>query len=151
MVYVFISEYSETLKAREKLVQKEILDFVKSHIKEEQIPYKIIKSKYHLTDSVLKDIDFKKDILLWEPKIANHNLEIVKRFEKSIVILERPTIYLQKISEHNPINENMAINHGFLIMYLKPEIIDITNEEWKLVINESMYLITIEKLKQLIS
>ena len=78
------------------------------------------------------------------------SFEIVKNFALSIVILEKPTLYTQKISEFNPINENLAINNGFYIIYIQDKS-DITNDDWKLVVREDMYLMTLEKLNDVIN
>ena len=44
----------------------------------------------------------------------------------------------------------MAINNGFRIIYINPKTGDITNDDWKIVVREEMYLMTIPLLTQLI-
>jgi hypothetical protein len=126
--------------------QKEIINFFKNKIKSNNIEYKILFMKeLIIPDFIVEEIDKQNDIIFWEPKLAHYNIELMKTFSNSIVILKKPTIYLQKISEFNYINENMAINNGFFIMYINPEMIDITNSEWKLAIRDDIFLLTIEK------
>lgn len=77
--------------------------------------------------------------IFWNKYIAGNNLSLVKRYINSIVVLERKTIYLQKVSKLNPINETVASNHGFYILYLDENTEDITNSEYKLIVPETFY------------
>lgn len=144
MVYIMLSE-------DESIIKREIIEFVKHIIKFNNFNYRIIYNKKHIIDSDIIFIDTSKDILLWEPIVANNNLELVKTFQNSIVILQRPSIFVQKISKFNPFNENMAINHGLYLIYINPNESDITNDEWKHVVKEEMYLMTHERLINLIT
>lgn len=130
--------------------QKNIIKFIKEKIKYNNINYHIIYNPKHIFENTLVDINHSLDIVLWHPKVAYNNLEIVKQFKNSIVILERPSLLIQKVSEHNPINENTAINHGFYLIYINPERDDITNNEWRLVVQEENYLMDVERLLTLI-
>jgi hypothetical protein len=143
MVYLILSKNS---CIKSDIIQIEILNFCKEHIKNNNFNYKLIFCKDLLLDSEISHIDKINDIILWEPKMAHYNMEILKTFKNSIVILEKPTIYLQKISEYNYINENKAINNGFYILYIYPEKIDITNNDYKLVVTDETFIITTEKL-----
>ena len=146
MIYVILSKANST-----STLQKKIIEFIKQNIKNNNFEYKLIFSdKKHIIESELEEVNPSKDIVFWEPIIAYDNLELVKNFSISIVILEKPTLYTQKISEFNPINENLAINNGFYIIYIQDSL-DITNEDWKLVISEDSYLMKIDKLILLIS
>lgn len=142
MIYFIISK-------EKNLIQENIISFIKSNIKP-LYNYRIIFSSTHINDSDIKFVVKEKDIIFWEPIVAYNNLEILKSIQNSIVILERPTILIQKISRFNYINENMAINHGFFIFYLKPDENDITNSEWKLAVKSDLYLIDNTKLKLII-
>lgn len=131
-------------------LQKKIIEFIKINIRNNDFNYKLIFNPSHIIESTLSDIQPMKDIVLWHPLVAYDNLEIVKLYANSIVILDKPSLYLQKISRFNPINENMAINNGFRIIYINPKTGDITNDDWKIVVREEMYLMTIPLLTQLI-
>lgn len=138
------------LSKTNSVLQSQIIEFVKQTIKFNNFQYKCIYCNQHITDVDIKNIDILKDIVLWNPIVSHNNLEITKSFNNSIVILEQPTLYVQKISKHNPINENLAINNGFYILYINPDSNDITNEEWKLVVQKDMFLMTKERLINLI-
>ena len=140
MIHVILSNQFSVSK-------NNIIKFVKQHIKP-NFNYKLHFFQNHIRD--FSFVDTKKDIILWQPNIANFNLEYVKQCYYSIVILDKPTIYVQKISQYNYINENMAINGGFYILYLNPSNNDITNDEWKLAVKEDMFLVDLEKLNTLI-
>lgn len=138
------------LSKTNSVVQSQIIEFVKQTIKFNNFQYKCIYCNQHITDKDISHIDIMNDIVLWNPSVSHNNLEITKSFNNSIVILDKPTLYVQKISKQNPINENMAINNGFFILYVNPEFNDITNEEWKLVVQKDMFLMTKERLIALI-
>lgn len=133
--------------------QKNLVNFFKLKIKNNSknlsIQYKIIYNNKHIFESNISEIN-ENDIILWSSFVAYHNLEIVKMFQNSIVILEKPTVLIQKISELNPVNESMAVNHGFYLMYISNKQ-DITNNDWKMIVQEENYLITIDNLLDLIS
>ncbi len=143
MIYILLSK-------SEVLLQKKIIEYIRINIKNNNFLYKIIFNNQHIIESDLENIDNEKDIVLWHPLVAYHNLEIIKNFSNSIVILDKATLYVQKISELNPISENLAINNGFYIIYINPDDKDITNDEYKLVVNEDMYLMNINNLLEMI-
>jgi len=130
-------------------LQPKIFKFLKCCLQSNNVEYKIIYTPQHIIESSLSEIQ-ENDFVLWHPSCAYNNLELVKRFNYSIVILLTKTILIQKISHNNPINENMAINHGFSILYVDETFSDITNNDWKLCINESNYKITHRKFLDLI-
>lgn len=138
------------LSKNDNELQRNIINFIKSNIKNNNLLYSIIYHNKHIIESDLKNIDFIKDIILWHPNVASDNLDLVRSFSNSIVILEKPTLYIQKISKFNPINEMSAINNGFYIIYINPNANDITNDEWKLVVQEDMYLMNTNTLLELI-
>ena len=76
---------------------------------------------------------FMKDTKEKIEKREREKMALVKKYINSIVILEHKTVLIQKISNRNPINENMALNHNFDLMYIEEDYNDITNLEWKLV------------------
>lgn len=144
MIYVI-------LQKQESELQKLIINFVKENIKYKNFDYTIIWcNKQHIIESQLEIINSEKDIVLWNPFVAGNNLELVKSFNNSIVILEKTSLYMQKLSSENPINENLAINHGFYIIYIYPEKREISNDDWKLVVQNEMFLLTLEQLQELI-
>jgi hypothetical protein len=136
MVYVIVS----------KTPSKNLINFIKENIKP-HFEYKIFYFKDFIIENQIPKIT-KRDIILWEPIIAYYNLEFLK-LHNSVVLLERQTVLLQKVSKLNPVNENMAINHGFYVLYLTDEK-DITNEEWNLIVKKREYLLEKEQLNQLI-
>lgn len=143
MVYVMLTE-NKLLTKYQKYLQKDIIEFLKLWFVQTDIKYQVIYNPKFIIESKLPKIN-KNSIVLWEPITAANNIVLVNHYQNSIVILKNRTILLQKISEHNPINENTAINYGFLIMYIDNEHFDITNNEWKLVVSETNYTTTIEQ------
>src|ERR1035437_9046650 len=100
MIYILLSK-------QESELQRLIINFVKENIKYKNFDYTFIWcDKQHIIESQLEIIDSVKDIILWNPFVAGNNLEMVKNFNNSIVILEKPSFYLQKLSKENPVNEN---------------------------------------------
>ena len=134
----------------DSVIQKLIIRYVKEKIKFENIEYRFIYNPKHIFESTLVNINKDKDIVLWNPNVAGDNISVVNEFKNSVVILEKQTLFVQKISELNPINENMAINNGFYLIYINPEETEITNNEWKLVVQEDQYLLSIQNLLELI-
>lgn len=80
------------------------------------------------------------DYVLWNPLVAGRNLDFVRQFQNSIVLLEKQTLLSEKINKTNPINENLAVNYGFYLMYLDEQFQ--APKEWKLAIQADNYLIT---------
>lgn len=136
-------------KNKRNYFQEYILQYIINNFKKYGIVYEII-----LCNEFKNDDEFTKikidDYILWEPITAFWNIDYVNSHVNSIVILKNPTILIQKISNKNPINESLAIVNGFRILYMDPEDMDVTNEEWRLVLNAVNYSITIEKLRKLI-
>lgn len=145
-----ISEITRTGFETIVFKQIQIINFVKNEIRSKGIPYKIIFGKPNMDDSDISQIS-QDDIVLWHPNVASSNIEFVKKFQHSIVLLESKTVLIQKQSVKNPITENMAINHGFYIMYLDETDKEITNAEWSMVVNQDSYLITHERFRKLIN
>lgn len=141
MVYVVLSKEIDNL-------QNKIIVFLKQLLKLNNIRYRLLFVNQHINDTDLEKIT-DNDYILWHPKIAGNNLNQVIEYQKSIVLLEHKTILIQKISDKNPINENLAINYGFFVMYINDNI-DITNNEWKIVVNQNLYLLTLEKFLNLL-
>ena len=127
-------------------LQKKIVDFFKNIKLKHNIKIKIYYSPKHIIENNLKDIDKNNDYVIWHPLVAHNNLTFLKTFKNSIVILYKKTVFLQKISENNPINENMAINHNFKILYIDNKNDDITNQDYRILGYENDFLITIDSL-----
>ena len=132
-----------------KTYEKIIIEFVKKNLKENKINYKLIVNDFHIIESKIQIIN-DDDFILWHPEVAGNNLNLVKQYKYSIVLLKTKTLLVQKLSPMNPINENLAVSNGFYIFYLDNKINDVTNKEWKLVVKEDIYLINIDKLLTLI-
>lgn len=142
MIYVLLAKTNSKL-------QENIINFVKDNVKFNNVNYRIIYNPQYIFENTLQHIS-ENDIILWHPEIAYYNLELVKNYKNSIVILENETVLIQKISNENYINENLAINNGFFIIYINPDKKDITNKEYKLVVQKEQYLMSIDKLLNLI-
>lgn len=131
-------------------LQKKIVNFLRTNI-DRKIRINIIYSEKHLFEKEIEHIDINEDIVLWHPIVAHNNLTLLTTMKNAIVILPKKTVLIQRISENNPINENMAINHNFQVMYIDPTNDDITNEDYTILGYEDDYLFTIEKLTNLIN
>lgn len=132
-----------------KFKQDQIIKFVKKHVRDKGHEYKLHFCKRNIDDPEFEDV-LENDVILWHPNLAASNLEFVKRYKYSIVMLVSSTILVQQLSLMNPVNENMAVNHGFHVLYMDEKYSDATNREWKLVVNKEQYLVTIEKLKRIL-
>jgi hypothetical protein len=141
MIYVLLTNDKNNKHNLE--VQKKIISYLKIHFV--NIKYKFIFCPLHIIEKNLSEIN-NEDYVLWHPNVAANNLWLVKKFLLSVVILQHKTLLIQKSSKRNPINENIAINNGFKLLYMEPDYNDITNDDWKLVIPEEDYLIKIEKI-----
>lgn len=127
-------------------LQKKIVEFFKNIKLKYNIKIKIYYNPKHIIENNLKDIDRNNDYVIWHPIVAHNNLTLLKTFKNSIVILHKKTVFLQKISENNPINENMAINHNFKLLYIDNKNDDITNQDYRILGYENDFLITIDNL-----
>lgn len=127
-------------------LQKKIVEFFKNIKLKYNIKIKIYYNSKHIIENNLKDIDRNNDYVIWHPIVAHNNLTLLKTFKNSIVILHKKTVFLQKISENNPINENMAINHNFKLLYIDNKNDDITNQDYRILGYENDFLITIDNL-----
>ncbi len=81
--------------------------------------------------------------VLWNPDVASKNLSYVNQVPNSVIILESQTFMNEKVSKKNPINENLAVNYGFYLMYLNEGDI---SKEYKLPVQTEMYLMNQKKL-----
>lgn len=143
-----ITEISQTGYDNIVFRQQQIVDYVK-HTILDKAAYRIIFGKPNMDDVSIKDIT-ENDIVLWHPNVASSNLDFVKRFQHSIVLLQAKTVLIQKESVKNPVTENMAVNHGFYIMYLDESDKENTNAEWSMVVNQDSYLITHERFSKML-
>lgn len=103
-------------------------------------------------DDRISMIDLEKDYVFIDKNFAYNNIDVVKSFQYGVVLLENETVYLRKINKLNPVNENLALNHNFKILYLKPETQENTNDEYKIIVDNNSYLFNYEKfLKTIIN
>jgi hypothetical protein len=110
-----------------------LMRYVTKHLKDSTIKAKVIIVENEcLLEKDLIDVCV-DDFIIWTPITASQNLVHVTNFYNSVVVLENTTTYIRKLSDTNPINENLSLNHNFKIMYLR-EYDDITNDEYKLII-----------------
>lgn len=140
MIYILLYNYKNSKQNNSEIkfileLQTKILNFLKENFvgKIDKSKYSIIYCNKHIIESTLSHIDKKNDIVLWHPNLGGDNLSILKQYINSIVVLRHKTLLLQKISYRNMINENMAVNHDFKLMYIENDYNDITNSDWKLV------------------
>lgn len=141
MIYILLTKEKIPFQLE---IQKKIIEYLKNHL-QNGIPYKIIYCPLHIIEKNLSEIK-QEDFVLFHPFVAANNLSIVKSYFNSIVILRHKTILIQKISKRNQINENLAINNGFKILYMEPEYDDITNDSYKLIIQPEEYLVSIQSI-----
>lgn len=143
MIYILLTKEKIPFQLE---IQKNIINYLKSYLSNNpNIPYKIIYCPLHIIEKNLSEIK-QDDFVLFHPFVAANNLSIVKSYFNSIVILRHKTILIQKISKRNQINENLAINNGFKILYMEPEYDDITNDSYKLIIQPEEYLVSIQSI-----
>lgn len=88
------------------------------------------------------------DYIFWNPFIAGKNLSLVQEYKNSIVVIERQTNMNQKLTHLHPINENLAVNYGFYLMYLDEN--EAVSTDWRLAVQKSIYLRTQEQLLQIL-
>lgn len=111
------------------LLQKNIIEYFKCKLdlsvsKNIKI---ILSKKKHIIESNLIDIDVNNSIVFWHPIVAYNNMVLVNKYKNSVVFIDKPTLLNQKISEYNPITEEVAINNNFKLIYLNNIDDDITN------------------------
>ena len=127
-------------------LQNKIVHFFKQKmVDHKNIDIKIYISPKHIIEKTLENIDKNNDYIIWHPIVAYNNLELLKTFKNSIVILKNKTVLIQKVSENNPVNENMAINNNFKLLYMNNND-DITNQDYRILGYANDYLITFENL-----
>lgn len=102
-------------------------------------------------DDRIENVDLMNDYVFIDKDFAYNNLDVVKSFQHGVVMLENETVYFRKINKLNPVNENLALNHNFKILYLKPETQENTNDEYRIIVDNSNYLFNYEKLVSLIT
>jgi hypothetical protein len=128
------------------LFQKDIITFLANMFSEYSI--KFVMNPRHIFEARLPKFG-NDDLLLWHPGVAGRNLELVREYN-SVVVLAHQTILIQKVSDKNPINENLALNNNFKVVYIDEEYEDITNADWKLAVSEDDYRFTQEQLQNFI-
>lgn len=134
MIYVLLGDKTSTNQTLQ--YNKKIIDWCREVFQSKNIEYKILFCKPYMFE-----IEFGlDDIIFWNPFIAANNLDIVIRYRHSIVILERQTLLSEKVTEINPINENLAVNYGFFLMYLIEDNNENISREWRLAIQTNNYL-----------
>lgn len=148
IVYIMLTN-DKTCEFQPKIVDYISKNLVDNVLKSANLNFKFIFNPQHIIENKIPQFEA-EDIILWHPSIAGSNLELMKQYVNSIVILQKKTILLQKISKNNPITENMSINHEFKILYIDPEANDITNDDYQLVLAENHYTLKLEKLIELI-
>jgi len=121
--------------------QKDILNFFKNY----QIKIIVIDLFF---ENLIEMIDRDNDFVFFDKDFAYNNIDVVKSMQNGIVILPNETVYLRKINKLNPINETMAINHNFQIIYLKPLLSENTNDEWKIIVHEKNYIFNLKNIEQ---
>lgn len=95
-------------------------------------------------DDKISMIDLNNDYVFIDKDFAYNNIDVVKSFQNCAVLLENETVYLRKINKLNPINENLALNHNFKILYLTNNR-ESTNDEYKIIVDNMNYLFNFDK------
>lgn len=143
---ILITEITPTVFEQIKFKQNQIVQFVKKNIRDMGLQYKLVFATPVMNDEEIAGIQ-PDDMVLWHPNLAALNIDFVKRFHKSIVMLQSKTVLIQSISAKNPITENMAVNHGFFVMYLDENDMEVTNRDWTMVVTEETYLVNMERFR----
>ena len=147
-IYLILTLPIKTKNIQDHLeLQQKIVHFLRDNLNDK---FSIIFTKKHIIESTIKHIDFDNDIIIWHPLVAHNNLEVLKKYKYSIVILKHKTVLIQRISENNPVNENMAVNHNFKLLYMEDND-DLTNEDYNILGSQEDYIITLEKIRQIIN
>lgn len=141
MIHIMLS------KNRKDIHNKQIIEWLRNNIQKENFEYSIKLCNSYLFDSEIKHIQH-SDFIFWHPIIAGNNVEVVRSYPKSIVILEHQTILNEKISKVNPINEVTAVNNSFYIMYLDED--SKPSKEWKLSVKTESYLMEQSKILRIL-
>lgn len=146
-IHLILSKKIESVNIDYHLdLQKKIVNYFKQFTKENpNINVKIYIVPKHIVEKTIERID-KTDYIIWHPLVAHNNLTLLKTFKNSIVMLEKKTVLLQKISVNNPVNENMAINHNFKLIYIDEQNDDITNIDYRILGYSGDFLISREQL-----
>lgn len=154
-IYLLLTNNIQSVKIEYYLfLQKEIVKFISENLKNKiDSKIELIFNNKHIIEERISHIDRNNSIVLWHPLVAFNNLELVKKFKNSIVILPSKTVLTQYISENNPINENLALNHNFKILYMNTDsnLTDITNLNYQILGYEEDYLIDTEKIINIIN
>lgn len=147
MIWILLSKKIEqVVRTKPKQnINRQIIEWTRNNIQKENLDYRLLFVNEYLFESEISEIK-DDDYVFWNPYIASKNLALVQEFKNSIVILEHQTYINEKISHVNPINENTAINYGFSVMYLNEQ--ELSTSEWKLAVQDSMYLIHQEQVLQ---
>lgn len=105
----------------------------------------------HIIETMLDEVETDA-YFIWHPEVAANNLALVKRYRNSVVCLKHQTVFNQRVSERNPINENMAIIHNFRILYLQETetSVESINNDFKTVLEEQYYTITVSQINKFI-
>ena len=91
-------------------------------------------------DDKIEMIDKVNDYVFIDKNFAYNNIDVVKSFQNGVVLLDNETVFFRKINKLNPVNENLALNHNFKILYLKPDTVENTNDEYKIIVDNNNYL-----------
>ena len=85
------------------------------------------------------------ELIFFDKDFAYNNIDVVKSYNKGVILINNETVFFRKINKLNPINEELAINHNFKIAYLTDEV-ENTNHNYKIIVDRSNYLFDLNTL-----
>lgn len=147
MIYCLLSKKMLKTKNNKINLNKQIIEWFRNNIQKNNLEYKIKFVNEYIFEQEISEIT-NKDYIFWNPFIASKNLALVQEYKNSIVVIERQTNMNQKLTHLHPINENLAVNYGFFLMYLDEN--EAVSTDWRLAIQKTNYLMTQEQILQIL-
>lgn len=134
---------------RYKESQKDFRNLITKITKDINVKYNVVIGDKYGFDYLTEYKD--SNLYLWESSLIESNLSLVTEIPGiHVVVLDSPTILIRKSTNNIIINENLAANNGFYIYYINPSKIDDINKEYRLIIDDNVWLMTDERLKKLL-
>lgn len=147
MIYCLLSKKLLKTKNNKTNLNKQIIEWFRNNIQKNNLEYKIKFVNEYIFEQEISEIT-NKDYIFWNPFIAGKNLALIQEYKNSIVVIERQTNMNQKLTHLHPINENLAVNYGFFLMYLDEN--EPVSNDWRLAIQKINYLMTQEQILQIL-
>ena len=145
MIYCLLSKKMLKTKNNKSNLNKQIIEWFRNNIQKNNLEYQIKFVNEYIFEQEISEIT-NNDYVFWNPYIAGKNLALVQEYKNSIVVIERQTNMNQKLTHLHPINENLAVNYGFFLMYLDEN--EAVSTDWRLAVQKTTYLMTQEQILQ---